>query len=216
MDGGLADAWPLFGLRLRVGRLELRLPTDAELVTLTVLAVAGVHEPGQAPFDVDWTRVPPPTLRRNLLRYHWRIRAEWSPSSWRLALGVFENGRLLGAQQLSAERFAARRTVETWSWLALAEQGRGVGSAMRTAVLALAFDGLGGLEARSMVFEDNTASLRLAKRLGYVDDGSELRDREGRPARMRRMVLSVDRWRAQGRPPVEIEGLESSRSMFGV
>ena len=41
----LTDAWPLFGLRLRTEHLELRLPTDDELIELLDLARAGIHPP---------------------------------------------------------------------------------------------------------------------------------------------------------------------------
>jgi hypothetical protein len=49
---------PLFGLRLRTPRLELRLPTDDELVELRELAHAGVHPPDEMPFAVAWTDAP--------------------------------------------------------------------------------------------------------------------------------------------------------------
>ncbi len=39
----LEAAWPLFGLRTQSDQLELRLPTDDELLELLVLARAGIH-----------------------------------------------------------------------------------------------------------------------------------------------------------------------------
>ncbi|HYU50364.1 MAG TPA: hypothetical protein VEO91_10615 [Candidatus Limnocylindria bacterium] len=35
--------WPLFDLRLRTERLELRLPDDDELARLCAIARAGIH-----------------------------------------------------------------------------------------------------------------------------------------------------------------------------
>ncbi len=55
---GLVDAWPLFGLAIRTGRLELRLPTEVELVDLMALARAGIHAPDSMPFGYAWTDSP--------------------------------------------------------------------------------------------------------------------------------------------------------------
>jgi hypothetical protein len=42
---------PLFALRIRTPRLELRFPTEAELVELYGVAAAGIHPPEEMPFD---------------------------------------------------------------------------------------------------------------------------------------------------------------------
>ena len=70
--------WPLFGLRLRTPRLELRLPSLADLDELAGLAAAGVHDPAVQPFGVPWTDVPPDQRARGVLQYHWRQLAAWS------------------------------------------------------------------------------------------------------------------------------------------
>lgn len=46
---------PLFALRLRTPRLELRLPAGDELVELASLARLGIHPPEQMPFRIEWT-----------------------------------------------------------------------------------------------------------------------------------------------------------------
>ncbi|HYJ67193.1 MAG TPA: hypothetical protein VEX15_05965 [Nocardioidaceae bacterium] len=43
--------WPLFDLRIRTPRLDLRLPTEALLDDLIDTALDGVHEPSEMPFD---------------------------------------------------------------------------------------------------------------------------------------------------------------------
>lgn len=48
------DVTPLYDLRLRTPRLELRLGSRAELEALGDVARAGIHPPGQ-PFAVPWT-----------------------------------------------------------------------------------------------------------------------------------------------------------------
>jgi RimJ/RimL family protein N-acetyltransferase len=87
---------------------------------------------------------------------------------------------------------------------------------MRTAVLALAFDSLAALEARSSAFLDNPASLRVSRKLGYADDGTEVYAREGRRAVEQRFCMSVEAWRAVLREPVEIEGLEPCLPLLGL
>lgn len=47
-----AELWPLSGLRLVTGRLELRVPREGDLVALAELATAGVHDPEVMPFSI--------------------------------------------------------------------------------------------------------------------------------------------------------------------
>ena len=49
----------------------------------------------------------------------------------------------VGIQHMAAKDFPVMRTVDTGSWLTLAEQRKGYGKEMRTAVLHLAFEELG-------------------------------------------------------------------------
>jgi len=46
----IADHWPLYGLRLRTPRLELRLPDLADLSAMGDVAAAGVHDAAVMPF----------------------------------------------------------------------------------------------------------------------------------------------------------------------
>ena len=50
----LEDVWPLFRLRLRTPRLELRLARDEDLGALVESALAGVHDPAVMPFAMPW------------------------------------------------------------------------------------------------------------------------------------------------------------------
>ena len=54
----MAHPWPLFDLRIRTPRLELRLPSDDDLLALMALARSGVHDPGETPFLVPWDELP--------------------------------------------------------------------------------------------------------------------------------------------------------------
>ena len=179
----LAAASPLFGLTLRSERLVLRLPTDAELLDLMDLAKAGIHPPGEMPFGVAWSIMPSPAFERNYLAYHWTNRASWSADGWELGLGVSLDGRMIGMQGLHARAFAATRTVDTGSWLGQASQGHGYGKEMRSAVLALAFDGLGAMAAETEAFLDNHASAGVSRALGYARERVRIARTGGRPAR---------------------------------
>ena len=206
--------WPLFDLRVRTPRLEVRLPRDEELAELAALAAAGVHDPETMPFAIPWTDAASPELEREALRWWWRQRAEWVPGAWTLTGGVFEGGRIVGVQDLSARDFATTRVVKTGSWLGMAYQGRGIGTEMRAAVLHLAFAGLGALEAHSAAWHDNPASLAVSRKLGYRENGCELTARRGRPERMVNLRLERDWWTP--RDDITIEGLEPCRELFGL
>jgi RimJ/RimL family protein N-acetyltransferase len=211
----LLRAWPLFGLRLKVDQVELRLPTDPELAELAEVAADGVHDPSIMPFLTPWTRREPPQLQRATLQFHWGERAAWTPERWSLNMAVFVDGVVVGSQGIGATAFAVVRTVGTGSWLGQRFQGRGIGTAMRTAVLALAFEGLGAVAAESGAFGDNPASLAVSRKLGYRPNGVLFHDREGVRASEQRLLLTREEWHAVQRPPVSIEGLEACLELFG-
>lgn len=207
--------WPLFDLRIRSARLELRLPADDEIATLAAVARAGIHPPGEMPFGVAWSTVPSPKFEREFARHHWDARAAWSPGRWHLALAVFLDGRPIGAQSLLARDFAILRTVKTGSWLGRAHQGHGLGTEMRAAVLGFAFDGLGAEVAESEAFLDNARSAGVSRRLGYRDNGIGRLAPEGAARDSRRFRMTLADWRSRSRAQVEIESLAGCREMFG-
>src|SRR5688572_9949750 len=138
----LSDRWPLFGLRIRTPRLELRYPTDDDLAALVELAAEPVHEPDFMPFTTPWTRAESPRRERNALRFWWRLRADLDVQSWTLPFMVVDGGEPVGVQDLRGIGFPVTRSVMTGSWLVQRHQGRGVGTEMRAAVLHFAFAGL--------------------------------------------------------------------------
>lgn len=211
-----SEFWPLVGLRLRTPLLELRWPSQADLDALAALAADGVHDPAVQPFGVAWTDVGPAERARSVLQYHWSRWAAWTPADWRLELAVVRDGVVVGTQGLSGTDFAIRREVATGSWLGRAFQGQGIGTQMRAAVLALAFEGLDARYACSGAFEDNAASLGVSRKLGYADDGVELFTSRGRPAVSRRLRLDRAAWQAARTVPVELVGLEPCLPDFGL
>jgi RimJ/RimL family protein N-acetyltransferase len=207
--------WPLFDLVIRSDRLELRLPTDDELVALASVARAGIHPAGEMPFGVPWSTQPSPTFERAFVQYHWLTRATWHPDDWTLNLGIFRDGRPIGSQNVTGRQFPVFRTVKTASWLGLPFQGRGVGKEMRAAILAFGFDHLGAVRADSESFLDNERAAGVSRSLGYVEDGLGQLAPEGVARLTRRFRMSAEAWRATPRAPIEVIGLDGCRDLFG-
>ncbi|MBW8486453.1 GNAT family N-acetyltransferase [Actinomadura parmotrematis] len=212
----LADHWPLFGLRVRTPRLELRLPTEDELSALADVAARGVHPPGARPFLHPWGELPPAQRGRTVLKDHWRRLGSWDPRDWELSLAVFEDGVPLGFQDIEGRDFAVLREVSTGSWLSLEHQGRGVGTEMRAAVLHLAFAGLGATDATTESFTDNPAPLEVSRRLGYRPDGIDHHVVRDEAVTTQRLRLTRNVWESTERPDVTIEGLAPCLELFGL
>jgi RimJ/RimL family protein N-acetyltransferase len=211
----LAEAWPLFGLRIRSARLVMRLPTEFDLLQLMAVARAGIHLEGEMPFGVAWSTLPSPDFERGFLRHHWGLWAQWTPEAWGLNLMVEHDGAPIGSQSIHARDFSIFRAVDTGSWLGRDHQGRGLGTEMRAAVLAFAFDGLGAVAAESSAFLDNAASNRVSQKLGYQANGRGSLAPEGIARETQRFRMTVERWRSRPRPTVTIDGLEACRELFG-
>ena len=208
------EYWPLFELRLRTPRLEIRLPNDETLVALARLAVQGVHDPSTMPFLYPWTDEPSPQLERGMLQWGWRHRAEWTPNNWTFTGAVFLNGDVVGVQSLSATDFAVRREVKSGSWLGRAYQGQGVGKEMRAAILTLAFEGLGAEVAHSGGFADNETSLNVSRALGYRDNGRRTAERRGVASELIELRLDRADWLPRAHLDVQIVGLRECRDFF--
>ena len=209
------SVWALYDLRIWTERLELRLPSEVELMELLQVAQSGIHDPNEMPFGFAWTDQPSPLFERSFMQYHWSTRASWSTGKWALDLGVWFEGRLVGTQGIDAENFAVRRTFSTGSWLAREFQGRGIGKEMRSAVLSFAFDHLGAYWATSGAFADNPASGKVSRSLGYEEDGIDVLAPRGEPRESIRYRINADQWRARERPHIEVAGLERCHDMFG-
>lgn len=211
------DLTPLYGLRLRTDRLELRWPDEDELVELARLAEDGIHDQREMPFVVPWTDgIGRPGFIDGFVAYHVGVRESWSTQDWQLELGVWAADTLIGVQALAGHDFARTKEVKTGSWLAHAFQGRGYGTEMRAAVLELAFHALGAEAAISSSLDGVEASLRVSRKLGYVDDGETWLEVRGQRRLDRHLRLTRDRWTDQERMSVRISGLEQCFPLFGL
>src|SRR4051794_31936049 len=139
--------WPPFGVRVRTPRLELRAIGPDLAFAVADLAAGGIHDPATMPFNVPWTAAEPPAQHRTTMRHFFETWAQFGPADWRLPMAVFEDGTLVGVQDLQGRDFPVLGQFVTGSWLGRAFQGRGVGREMRTAVLHLGFAGLGATRA---------------------------------------------------------------------
>lgn len=219
MDGkgaALAAAWPLFGLVIRTPRLELRLPTEAELVAMLELAKAGIHDADYMPFGFAWTDKPSPQFERDYMKYHYSTRANWTPEDWTLDLAVWVDGELCGTQGLRGENFPVYRSVGTGSWLGRGFQGQKIGIEMRAAALAFAFECLGAERATSEAFMDNAASIGVSRSLGYADNGYQWMAPRGEARQEQRFLMTREMWQSRERPPITVEGFDACRDMFGL
>jgi RimJ/RimL family protein N-acetyltransferase len=210
-NGSRLNLAPLWAIRLRTPRLELRLPTDDELEELFDVAAAGIHPPEEMPFAVAWTD----DLRsESFLEFHRTRWREWSAENWVCNFVTFLDGRVIGTQGIEARDFARERTVETGSWLGARHQGEGYGTEQRAAVLEFAFRGLRANAATTGALFPNIASQRVSEKLGYrVVGTSELAPR-GEPVRHYDYRIERAEWRCP--ISVEIEGLGLALALFGV
>ncbi|MFD5391640.1 GNAT family N-acetyltransferase [Streptomyces sp. NPDC059474] len=207
--------WPLYGLRLRTPRLELRLPDLHLLDELAAVAADGVHDPAEMPFSIPWTDAPPEERGRSSFQHLLGTIAEWRPEKWTLSLAVLHEGAVIGRQDLSATEFAVTREAETGSWLGTAHQGKGLGTEMRAAVTHLAFEGLGALSLTSGAMVENGRSLGVSRRLGYRPDGLSMLAVKGEARTLQRLRLDRAAWEEHRTTSVEMTGLEPCRALFG-
>jgi RimJ/RimL family protein N-acetyltransferase len=218
----LADAVPLFSIRVRSARLELRLPHPDELPALASAAASGIHLPGERPFlggpgETAWALLPPQERAMSLIQWNLAALGSWRPAKWRLELGVFLDGQPIGVQAVHAEHYAITRQVTTGSWLRLDHHGKGLGTEMREAVLALVFDHLDGAWARTCTYDHNKASNRVSEKLGYRPDGLDVvAKQDGQAHLVRRYRMSKSDWASMARSTVHVEGVAEVSSWFGL
>jgi RimJ/RimL family protein N-acetyltransferase len=219
MANAMSRVWPVAGVVVRSGDLELRYLDDELVQQLALLAGDGVHATDFMPFSFPWTRGTPDEVARSVLQYQWKLRSTFSAAEWALELAVVRDGEVLGVQGMRSEGFAVTRSAETGSWLGLRHQGQGVGTRMRLAVLHLLFEGLDAQRATTAAFADNGPSNGVTRRLGYRENGTATLVRDGDAVVSRRYVLERADWDARPaaqRPAVTMEGIDPLRDFLGL
>jgi RimJ/RimL family protein N-acetyltransferase len=207
----MTDLRPLWDIRVRTPRLELRLPTDDELRELFEVAAAGIHPPDEMPFAVAWTD----DLREDAFReFHRSAWESWEPDRWQCNFVTFLDGRPIGSQAVEAKDFRESRTVGSGSWLGSAFQGRGFGGEQRAAMLEFAFRGLGAEAAVSGALVHNVRSQRISEKLGYRRSGTSSVSPRGEPIEHFDYRLERGGWTCP--IPIELVGVEAVLPLFGV
>lgn len=179
------DYFPPYGLRITCGDLDLRFLRDEDLPGLIELVRGGVQAPDSPmPFLFPWHRErwdpgAYDAFPATSLRFWWSMRASMSPTRWEIALTVRHRGELVGVQSLfTAQDFRKTREVESGSWLGLAHQGKGIGTAMRKVAVAFACDELGAQSVVSAYLAGNERSAAVSRKVGYRDNGERRIPRE--------------------------------------
>ena len=211
----ISAIYPVLGLRITAGPLELRGISDDDIAALADLAGRGVHAPEEMPFSVPWTDAPAAELPLRFAIHHWSIRASFSPEAWTLDLAAVWDGVVVGTQGFRTSRYLASRTGETGSWLGREHQGRGIGTSMRQAMCAFLFDFLEAQEVNSGAFIDNPASLAVSRKVGYRPNGQHrVVRRPGEWQVNQGLVLTPETF-VRG-APISVEGLEPLRKLIGL
>ncbi|MGC4746209.1 GNAT family N-acetyltransferase [Micromonospora sp. DT201] len=215
----LVAMWPVLGMRVQTPAVELFVPDGEALVHVARLAAQGIYDPQnqylpRTPVG-GWEDVDPPEAERRFLRYYWAAFADWRPDRWNILLAAKVGSDIVGVQEIGAQDFALTRTVSTGSWVGRQYQGAGHGTAMREAVLHLAFAGLGAERADTAAWTTNRASLGVSRALGYRLNGTTTRAAEGRRLEQVNLTLSRSDWRGPSEGFV-IAGLSAeARTMVG-
>ena len=207
--------WPLAGLMLETPRLQLRFPDFHDMAVLAALAAAGIHDPAMQPFTAGWTDNEPEAVAVANLQWTWGRMSTLTAADWTLPLVTVADGTVVGTQSVSATDFAVLREVRTGSFLGMAHHGRGYGTEMRAAVLALAFEGLDAEYAISAAYTYNAASLAVSRKLGYREDGIDRRVVRGRAETSQRLRISRADWESHRTIPVTMTGLQPCLTLLG-
>ena len=212
----LSEVFPVLGLRVRCGPVELVPITDDVIEELADLVQEDVHEPGFMPFTTPWTLAPAAERPFKSAQFWWSQRASFTRDRWAINFAVRHEGVVKGTQGASATNYPLLHAAVTGSWLALRHQGQGVGTLMRQAICALLFDHLDAEQLVSGAFLDNPKSLGVSRKLGYVANGEGRRTRgPGQWGDHQDLLLRPERF-VRAPHPVEVEGVEPVRALMGL
>ena len=214
----MPSSYPPLNLAVRTPRLALAAATDELLERLVPVVRAGVIVDGEPPAidDPSSFYLDSPAREWQWMRRVWSGRSRVSPEFWRLYFVICDDGEPVGMQDLIGGDFAAVGTVHTFSWLAPANRGRGLGKEARAAILHLAFEGFGAREAGSDAFADNMASNRVSEALGYTRNGTEWATRRGEAAELLRWRMTRDDWEHRRRADMELSGVDECKPVLGL
>jgi RimJ/RimL family protein N-acetyltransferase len=212
----LEDIWPVFGIRITTGLLELSAIRDCDIPGLVDLARRGIHGSDEMPFSEPWSTAPPDELAASMAAHYWRIRASFAPAEWCLELVVRRNGVIVGCQGFYTHNYEVTRTGETGSWLGREFQGQGTGTLMRQAMCVFLFDHLQTLEVASAAYLDNPASLAVSRKVGYRTNGQVREQRRKGEAVISQKLLLLPHELTRPPDEVQVSGATQLRRFIGL
>jgi len=205
-------------VRVATPRLELVGATDELLEALAPLVAAGKATADPPPWDDpnSFYEPDPDTRVQMWMQGVWRARGTVRSDLWRLNFVVLVDDEPVGQQDLTGQDFNAFGTVESTSWVSSDVRRQGIGREMRSAILHLAFDGLGAAEAHSEGAVNNPGSNLVSERLGYERNGVAWATHRGEPVLGQRWRLDSDTWQTRRRDDINMSGVTECRKVLGI
>lgn len=208
------DLCPPLGHVIHTPRLTLQ-PADEQCAALLANAVIeqGIHDPLHMPFDPPWTDLP------EVARAQKTFRNAMNRDRDQLTFAIrYRNAPNIPIGEVSIRGIDGKEwghdSVETGSWLLRPEHGKGVGTEVRQAMLALIFDGMGKDYALTASFDNNPASIAVTQKLGYTRLESEFVNNRGERREVLKFELHRDNWtRVDG---ISWTGLEPALNYLGL
>lgn len=149
-----ADSEPLLTERLRLRR---SVPEDAE-------AISAYRSDPEVNRTQGWARTDPGSVRADIEEM--TARAPGEPGGWvQFSVEERDGGRLVGDVGISPAD-GEPGVIKVGYTTSPAFQGRGYATEAVGALVAYAFDGLGADVVRAYADADNTASIRVAEKVG--------------------------------------------------
>ena len=208
--------YPPWDVRVVTPRLELVGATDELVAELAPAVRSGKATADPPPWDdpSSFYESDPDARVQGWLRGVWRGRGTLTPDRWRLYFVVVLDGEAVGMQDLIGDGFATFGTVESSSWISTDVRQRGIGRECRSAILHLAFEGLGAKEAHSEAAVGNVGSNRISERLGYEPNGTSWATHQGTPVLGQRWRIDRQMWHERRRGDITLTGVERCRAML--
>src|SRR5438874_7368938 len=118
------------------------------------------------------------------MRAIWAGRSRVDAAFWRLYFVICDDGEPVGMQDLIGTDSATLGTVESFSWLAPAARGRGLGKEARAAILHLAFEASRPGRRPARRSPTTRGPTVCPKPLGYTRNGTSWATRGGAAAEL--------------------------------
>jgi hypothetical protein len=150
-----------------------------------------------------------------VVQQHWPRRGNWPADDWDLDLAVFEDGQIVGLQNLAARDYAIAGKASAFSWPGL--RHRAGASAPRCMPRSCTWPSPGSMRLKRPRQHSRQHPIRdRLQELGYELHGIERHAVRGRATTTRRLRLSRVQWQKNQRIPVSITGLARCRPLAGL